>query len=156
MANASSSYSDMINIQRLTNILLLTATLVSIALPHTAPAQAEIPPGSYDKLRISAGEALIIKIEKVERRLSGNREFTTVLVKAKVVAVQRSKNGIKPGNNISIQYESRNPNSTMTGARRIAILQEGNYYPAFLNINDDRKNYSPAAYGESFTMTPEN
>jgi hypothetical protein len=118
------------------------------------PTQAEIPPGSYDKLRISAEEALIIKVVKVKTQLTSNREFTSVAVKAQVVAVQRSKKGIKPGSEIMIQYESRNPNSNMPGPRRIAILKEGEYYPAFLNIADDKKNYTPAAYGESFKMTP--
>jgi hypothetical protein len=138
----------------ITNILILIATLIPIALPLIPPAQAEIPPGSYDKLRIGAEEALIIKVVTVNRRLSGNREFTLRFVKAKVVAVQRSKQDLKPGTEISIVYETQNPNSNMTGPRQLPILQEGRYYPAFLNISDNKKDYSPAAYGESFKMTP--
>ncbi len=88
-----------------------------------------------------------------------NRPFTRVSVKAKVVAVQRSKQGIKPDTEILIQYESQKPTTYLTGPwvgpRRIEILQQGRYYPAFLNIADDRKSYDPAAYGESFNMTPE-
>jgi hypothetical protein len=44
----------------------------------------------------------------------------------------------------------------MTGPRRIAILRKGEYYPAFLNISENQKTYTPAAYGESFNMIPEN
>jgi hypothetical protein len=140
----------------LTNILILIATLIPIALPITPAAQAEIPPGSYDKLRISAEEALIIKVTKVDKRLRGNREFTAVSVTAKVVTVQRSKKGLKLGSEISIDYESQKLNSTMPGPRRIIVLGEGKYYPAFLNSSDGQKSYTPAAYGESFKMTPEN
>jgi hypothetical protein len=138
------------------HILISIATMIPIATPFIPPAQAEIPPDSYDKLRIGAEEALIIKVVAVDRRLSGNREFRLISVKAKVVAVQRSKKGLKPGSEISIVYESQNPNSTMPGPRRIPILGEGAYYPAFLNISNDQKTYSPAAYGESFKMTPAN
>jgi hypothetical protein len=155
----------MVNKQRFTyknaprsliNILILMATTIPIALPITPAAQAEIPPGSYDKLRISAEEALIIKVIKVDTRLSGSREFTAVSVTAKVVAVQRSKKGLKLGSEISIDYESQKLNSTMPGPRRIIVLGEGKYYPAFLNISDGKQSYTPAAYGESFRMTPEN
>jgi hypothetical protein len=140
----------------LTHILISIATTIPIATLFTPPAQAEIPPGSYDKLRIGAEEALIIKVIKVNKKLSSNREVTLISVKAMVVAVQRSKKGIKPGREISIVYESQNPNSTMTGPRRIGVLEEGAYYPAFLNISDNQKTYRPAAYGESFKMTPDN
>jgi hypothetical protein len=147
---------NMTNNQRLiTKILILIATMIPIEFPIAPSAQAEIPPGSYDKLRINAEEALIIKVVNVNRRLTGNREFTLISVKAQVVAVQRSKTGIKPGRKISIQYESQHPNSTMPGPGRSAILQVGEYYPAFLNISEDQKTYSPAAYGKSFNMTPE-
>lgn len=133
---------------------MLIAALIPFFLP--LPAQAEIPPGSYDKLRVSAEEALIIKVITVDRRLTGNREFTAFFVTAQVVAVQRSKKGIKRGSTINIAYESRHPSSKIAGPRRIAVLAAGEYYPAFLNISDDQKTYSPAAYGESFRMTPEN
>ncbi len=139
----------------ISKILIPIAALLQISLPISPPAQAEISPGSYDKLRIGAEEALTIEVLKVNRRLTSNRAFTPVTVKARVVAVERSKKGIKLGTEISIQYESRNPNSPMAGPRRIAVLKEGAYYPAFLNISDDKKTYSPAAYGESFNMTPE-
>jgi hypothetical protein len=137
----------------ISTILILIATIIPITT--LAPTvQAEIPPGSYDKLRISAQEALIIKVVTVNKKLTSNREFTLVSITARVIAVQRSQKGIKPDSEISVQYESRNPNSKMAGPRRIAILKESEYYPAFLNISDDQKTYNPAAYGESFKMTP--
>lgn len=121
----------------------------------TPSVRAELGPGSYDQLRFSAEEALIIRVVTVNTAPVSNRPFTRVSVKAKVVAVQRSKQGIKPDTEILIQYESLNPNTPWTGPRRIEILQQGRYYPAFLNIANDRKSYESAAYGESFNMTPE-
>jgi hypothetical protein len=93
----------MINNQRsLAKILILIATPISIALSLSPPALAEIPPGSYDKLRVGAEEVLIINVISVDTTLTSNREFTAVSVKARVVAVQRSKKGIKPDTEISI------------------------------------------------------
>jgi hypothetical protein len=144
----------MINHRSLHKIFIPIVILTRGVLAFAPSARAEIPPGSYDKLRISAEEALVINVTTVNSRPASNREFTLVSVKARVVAVERSKQGLKSGTEISIQYESRHPNSKMAGARRIEILRVGEYYPAFLNISDDRQNYSPAAYGESFKMTP--
>jgi transketolase C-terminal domain/subunit len=103
-----------------TYILISIATMFPIATPFIPPAQAEIPPGSYDKLRIGAEEALIIKVVTVNRMLSGNREFTLISVKAKVVAVQRSKKGIKPGTEISIVVDPH------VGIKCIALEDHGN------------------------------
>jgi hypothetical protein len=116
-------------------------------------AHAELPPGSYDTLRIEAQEALIIETASVTSRpLKDGR--IEVMVTARVMAVERSKSGLKKGGTISIRYDTYNQGAAPPGPRQLPVLKKGEFYPAFLNASGDR-GFSPAAYGESFTLSPE-
>ncbi len=117
-------------------------------------ARAELPPGSYDALRLNAEEAVIIEVEAVKTK-DGKVGQTEVIVEARVVAVERSKTHLKKGGKITIRYESIDKSKTpgSVGPRQIPILKKGDFYPAFLN--EKEKVFGPAAYGESFVMTPE-
>ncbi len=74
-----------------------------------------------------------------------------------MLAAERSKTGLKPGDAIVIRYThiDREKLKGFAGPRTIPILKMGAVYPAFLNRQEDAKTYTPAAYGESFRMTPE-
>ena len=57
---------------------------------------------------------------------------------------------------ITIRYQSRDPNKVnIPGPRPVPILKQGRVYPAFLNGNEGANVFEPAAFGESFVMTPE-
>ena len=116
---------------------------------------AELPPGSYDRLRREAQDAIIIEVESVTAR-ELKAGWTDVTMTARVVYVERSKAVLKNGARITIRYESRDPNKVnFPGPRPIPILKKGETYPAFLNGNEGTKVFEPAAFGESFVMTPE-
>jgi hypothetical protein len=129
-------------------------SLAIIANISTGVSRAELPPGTYDNLRIGATEALIVQVLSVKTQKESEAGVLRVTIKAKAIAVQRSKTGVKKGSEISIQYthDSRN----IPGPRKIPVLTKGEIYPAFLSRSDNAKIYQPVAYGESFNMTPKN
>jgi hypothetical protein len=138
--------------------ILFPGLLTSGVLPI---AKAELPPGSYDKLRKGAGEMLVIEIIGVKQRTVPNYQIEVTL-QAKVLKVEQSLTGLKPGAEVVISYTERDlvnrPLSAgppPTGARPVPILERGSVYPAFLNRASNGKSYEPAAYGESFRMMPE-
>ena len=132
--------------------LLVLALLVA----GMSPARAELPPGSYDALRRDAEEALIIEVEAVHTK-EVRAGMTNVMVEARVVAVERSRAGLKKHGKLTIRYESvdRAKLATpMAGPRTLPVLRKGESYPAFLK-DMGKGEFEPAAYGESFAMTPE-
>jgi hypothetical protein len=115
--------------------------------------RAELPPGSYDSLRVSAPEAVVIEVVAVTRR-PGTQGATTVTLQAKVLTVERSNTGLKKGDVVSIRYLQIAQNG-FVGPRPVPLLEKGAVYPAFLRKEPQSKMYEPAAYGESFRLTPE-
>lgn len=134
---------------------LLAVVLVAFmaTLVHQA-ARAELPPGSYDKLRAEAPEALVIEVSSVEKQEIEPGKIA-VTVEASVLAVERSKDGVKKGDKITIKYTHIDTTviKNWAGPRPIPILAKGGVYPAFLK--KDGKVFTPVAHGESFRMTPE-
>lgn len=130
---------------------LTAAVLVVVAVE----GRAELPPGSYDKLRVDAAEALVIRVTEVQKRDVGNDIVVTA--KAEVLGVERSKAKLKPGDTIALTYSfvNRDKVKAFAGASPPPVLTKGAVVPAFLNSNEGGKDYGPAAHGNSFTMTPE-
>lgn len=135
-----------------------TTTLLAGTLGLVATgAHAELPPGSYDELRMEAEEALIIEVISGITRTLGAGEMEVVL-KIKVLTAQRSKAGLKKDSQVTIRYVSFDQSKSSTfvpGAAPIPVLKKGRVYPAFLNRAKNRRDFEPAAYGWSFLMTPE-
>jgi hypothetical protein len=133
--------------------IVFSGLLTSGMLPV---AKAELPPGSYDKLREGATEILVIEIMAVQQKvIPGNK--VEVTLQAKVLGVEQSRTGLKPGAQMVISYTEFDPKAKNRppGARPVPILERGSIYPAFLNRASNGKSYEPAAYGESFRMMPE-
>lgn len=122
---------------------------VLVVLFTASWACAELPPGSYNKLRADADEAIIIHVTDVKIALMGGDQSVTV--EAKVLAVERSKNGLKKGDTITIVYTILG--KPVVGPLPVPLLEKGEDYPAFLNKKGQI--YEPAAYGWSFKMTLE-
>ena len=118
---------------------------VAAILSFATFAQAELPPGSYNKLRADAEEALTIQVTDIARN-SDNQ----VYVSAKVLGVERSKSGLKKGDSIRLKYSPAKPK---VGPAPPPIPEKDGVYPAFLNKKGD--DFEPAAHGSSFKMTPE-
>ena len=126
--------------------------LVVWAVVLGTETRAELPPGSYDKLRAEAQEALTVEVLSVEtKELEVGK--TEVVAEMKVTAVKRSKAELKRGDTLTVKYVHIDPTKLQgfAGPRPVPILKKGKTYPAFLNKNEDEATYEPAAYGESFT-----
>lgn len=72
------------------------ALALVLAFWATPVAKAELSPGSYDKLRIDAEEALVIEVASVAQKKTAKGGYD-VTVKAKVLKAERSKAGLKKG-----------------------------------------------------------
>ena len=130
--------------------LLLVAVHVLLALVTTA--SAELPPGSYEKLKADAQEKLKIKIVAVEEKSQSDRRLD-VQFTAEVLAVERSKSGLRPGD--KIQIKSYHWTKGYVGPKNPSLLPVGWVGIAYLNkadgnAKDAGKVYSIAAYGDSF------
>lgn len=111
--------------------------------------QAALPPGAYDKLRIAAEEAITIEVSGVKVVHAGNQDDVTV--DAKVIGLERTKNGLHRGDAIIIKYAIATP--PIPGPVPVPVIEKNIVYPAFLNKKGT--DFEPAAYGWSFKMTPE-
>lgn len=125
---------------------MLRALALLCVLALSTSVHAELPPGSYDKLRSGADEAVTIQVTKVTLGADG-----TVGLKAKVLGVERSKGGLKKGDTISITYKGGERKEA--GTTPVPLLEQDGVYPAFLNKKGDE--FEPAAHGWSFKMTQE-
>jgi hypothetical protein len=74
-------------------------------------------------------------------------------LEAKILEAERA-GSLKKDDLIVIRYSISAADLEGPGARPVPILERGGVYPAFLNPQTDGT-YTPAAYGESFKMTPE-
>lgn len=138
-------------IGRLPLSLILTA--VALAPVPATHVFAELPPGSYDTCRRGAPEALIVKVSKVESDKVGGE--TKVNAVCTVLRVERSGSGLATGKEITVSYTIPDTRGGFAGPRVPPMLKQGEVYPAFLQKPEEGAGYELAAYGESFTMTPE-
>ena len=130
--------------------MLLVAALVTLLFVAASPAA--LPPGSYDKLKAEAQEKLTVKIVAVEKQEESKRRLE-VLFTAEVLAVDRTKTCLKPGDTIQIQ--SYRWTGKYRGPKNPPLLPVGWTGITYLNKADseaeDADNlYTLAAYGESF------
>jgi len=126
---------------------------LALLLSATSNLHAELPPGSYDRLRNQADEALIIQVESVQSQVRDEKREVTLV--AKVLKVERSRANLTKGNKLTIKYEIFQGNA-FAGPRQAKVLEQGEIYPAFLaGPAKTGEPFHLAAYGMSFTMTPE-
>ncbi len=126
-----------------------------VSLTFLATAQAELPPGSYDKLKAGAQEKLKVKIIGVDQPGKGPK--LKVIFSAEVLAVERSATGLKPGDKITIQ--SYRWTKSYAGPKNPPVLPKGWVGVAYLNKAKGKAQgpgptYKLAAYGESFEPSP--
>lgn len=136
------------------SVTLALATAVAIVGVLTTSAVAELPPGSYDTCRKEAPEALIVKVSSV-KKTNGPDGATNVAAVCTVLRAERSASGLAPGKEITISYTIPDTKNGFVGPRVPVMLKQGEVCPAFLQKAEEGSGYDLAAYGESFTMTPE-
>ncbi|MFT3731757.1 MAG: hypothetical protein QM780_10120 [Hyphomicrobium sp.] len=73
-----------------------------------------------------------------------------IKAKAKVLTVERTEAGIKPGAVICIHYDLWNADDLLPGGTPIRIIATGDHLMAFIAKRDDDACFAPAAEGQSF------
>jgi len=131
----------------LTRFFTSAGVLCVAAIVHVA--HAEPPPGTYDRLRVEAEDAVTFQVTSVKE--AAGEKAKEVTVEAKVLGVERSKAGLKKGDAVTITYSV--PTILRPGPTPVPVLDRDGVYPAFLNKRG--KTFAPAAAGSSFRMTPE-
>ncbi len=127
--------------------LVILAGLISTA-------HAELPPVYYDEARLKAQEAILIEVESVTTKEKEDGSVD-VEVKAKVVAVERSKATLKKGAKIVIRYNNRDKlKEPVLEGPSAPVLTKGDFYPAFLKKVEGKEEFAPVALHMSFEMTP--
>jgi|GEM_PF-2734823 len=116
-------------------------------------AQAELPPGAYEKLLSEAQELLQIRIDKVTEKERISADMRNFVCDATVVKVERSKADLKPGDKIQFDSYFVPPEAYargFVGPKSPTLLDAGWQGDIYLNRVPDAADYALAAYGRSF------
>ncbi len=144
-------------------IALLAGPALLLGLTHRA--HGELPPNVYRQWQRNAPEALTIRVVNSQVNSThqpganpvANRPAVTVhhvRLRARVLAVERSRSGLRPDQVITIRYTSTWRAEPMPGPSQPPLLQAGNTRPAFLRWNANAGAYGLAAGGRSFNRVP--
>ncbi len=118
-------------------------------------AGAVLPPGAYSGMQRSAPELLHIEVTSVrQKKRSEDKDLKimSVVVEAKVLAVQRTATRLKTGDLITIHYEYDLPkHSGYISENNLGPLSKGDRRPAYLHQRTDQPTvYEPAAGSYTF------
>ena len=126
---------------------LLTGLLIGLSTLHAA-----ISPDHIRRLQEEAAEALVIKADQVDVKITevtdGRR--IDVQVTASVQSVLRSKAGHKPGDMVKIAYTIIETVIPMPGPGKPKVLEKGETVRAYLDHAGDKQPLRLAVYGHSF------
>ena len=156
--------------------LLAQGILFSLIACCSTAARAELPPGAYEKLLGEAGEVVRIRITYVGPKTYDGFWGTDYTVTAKVLAVKRSKFGLRRGDTIRFALDLTARELNICGAAYRPLLKKnwtGQVYfktPADLKRTDanltaetlgsavkrEPQKFELAAYGRSFKAGPVN
>jgi hypothetical protein len=129
--------------------------LASLLLLGLGNLRAELTTDHYRQLQEGAAEALVLKIEQVEAKVTLGKDgkMTDVTATATVKSVVHTKSGLKPGDTVRLAYTIITTVIPMPGPSQPKVLEKGETVRAYLNPAGDRQTLGPAAYGQSF-VTP--
>ena len=126
---------------------LLTGLLIGLSTLHAA-----ISPDHIRRLQEEAAEALVIKADQVDVKITevtdGRR--IDVQVTASVQSVLRSKAGHKPGDVVKIAYKVMDLKNPPPGPDQAKVLEKGETVRAYLDHAGDKQPLRLAVYGHSF------
>ena len=126
---------------------LLTGLLIGLSSLHAA-----ISPDHLRRLQEEAAEALVIKADQVDVKITevtdGRR--IDVQVTASVQSVLRSKAGHKPGDVVKIAYKVMELKNPPPGPDEAKVLEKGETVRAYLDHSGDKQPLRLAVYGHSF------
>jgi hypothetical protein len=127
------------------------AALLALGLSLFPPLlQANLPPSAYEAMQQNAPESLQIEVLRVQSEPGANLDEEIIRVTVVVTRVDRTSQGLQPGDSIQIVYPLKiAPNGRpLTG--QPPRLTEGFSGPAYLSRETDAPFYRPAAQALSF------
>jgi hypothetical protein len=127
--------------------------VMSLCVVCTTTLHAELPPGAYEELLKEATEVLDVRITKVMDASATPTDQPQLICDATVLAVKRSKSGIKQGE--TIQFNSYYVTDAArqrgwAGPKIPPRLSVGQVWRISLKAGEDGKPFELAAYGRSF------
>lgn len=131
----------------------LYPTFLSLTLLGVFCGRAELPPQVYDQLKDESAESVAIETLSVSEEVSSDTEgvkILTISVKAKILSVERSKSGLKPGDHIQVRYQVMQNAEMKVGPSEPIIVEIGKPYLAYLEKVDSTGTYRITARGRSF------
>jgi hypothetical protein len=137
---------------RLTRLNLIALAVGICLVAFMESAVAELPPGAYKELKSKASEVVKLRIVKVTSE-EPEKGYLHLDCTAKVLAVTRSKSGIKKGDEIrfrSYHWTLRRP---PPGPRNPPLMRKDWKGLVYLKTVEDKKDFEIAAYGESFVAS---
>lgn len=112
-------------------------------------ANAVMPPHVYKEMQKKSPE--VLTIEAVTVKLEG----ASITVEAKIITVERSRSGLKLGDQIRIHYQTWQEGEPIaTGSSWPIRLKKGNRYRSYLVAAEPPGSYGLSADGESFIEVP--
>lgn len=126
--------------------------LASLLLLGLGNLRAELSPDHYRQLQEGAAEALVLKVDQVEAKVTLGKDgkMTDVAATATVKSVVRSKSGLKPGDTVRLSYTVITTVVPMPGPSQPKVLAKDETVRAYLKPVDGAKTLGLAAYGHSF------
>jgi hypothetical protein len=118
--------------------------------------RAELPPGTYEKLKKEAQEVLQLRITKVTQSEEGEPDIPRFICDAQILAVERSKAGHKKGDEIrfhSYHVTEKALRQGFAGPQSPPLLKAGWTGRVYLNAMEGEEELDLAAYGQSFEPT---
>lgn len=125
----------------------LAYLLLSLSTLHAA-----ISPDHIRRLQEEAAEALVIKAEQVDVKITEVKDGRRidVQVTASVQSVIRSKAGHKPGDVVKVAYKVMDIKNPPPGPGEARLLSKGETIRAYLDHSSDKQSLRLAVYGHSF------
>ena len=127
-------------------------TTLAYLLLALSTLHAAISPDHIRRLQEEAAEALVIKADQVDVKITevtdGRR--IDVQVTASVQSVLRSKAGHKPGDVVKIAYKVMDLKNPPPGPDEAKVLEKGETVRAYLDHSGDKQPLRLAVYGHSF------
>lgn len=128
----------------------VTGFLILPLLAAVIPGVSAIHSRYYVEYQMHAQEYLKIEVLEISKDwcfFCSNRD---IRVTAKVTEVFRTRNSIRPGDTIELQYRYTSPVRGRMGPGTVPLLEKGKIYPAFLDKTENGSFYKPAAGEYSF------
>ena len=127
-------------------------TTLAYLLLALSSLHAAISPDHLRRLQEEAAEALVIKAEQVDVKITPDKDGRQldVQVTASVQSVIRSKAGHKPGDVVKVVYKVMDLKNPPPGPGEAKVLAKGETVRAYLDHSSDKQSLRLAAYGDSF------